>query len=289
MSMDKNLCCIVVPVYKTTLTKYEIMSLKQCCKILKNYPIVFITHNKLDCSVYDEICKKFGVLNKYQYFKQIYFCDLHGYNALMLSRIFYKRFEDYRFILIYQLDAYVFNDELEYWCNMGYDYIGAPWLEINGDKPTPKFSNPSPVGNGGFSLRNTSVFIRCHTLKIGVKWFVHLFASYYKSISHKSKKKRLYFIPRIPLYFMLRFLKWIFFRKDEWENNNEDKVWSIFLQKKRRLPDTTEAMKFSFENFPEFLYGLNSNTLPFGCHAWYKYDNYDFFKKHITEEQVEIS
>ena len=31
-------------------------------------------------------------------------------------------------MLIYQLDAYVFKDELLNWANKGYDYIGAPWL-----------------------------------------------------------------------------------------------------------------------------------------------------------------
>jgi hypothetical protein len=47
----------------------------------------------------------------------------------MLSIDFYKRFRDYKFILIYQLDAYVFRDELEYWCEQDYDFIGAPLIE----------------------------------------------------------------------------------------------------------------------------------------------------------------
>ena len=31
-------------------------------------------------------------------------------------------------MLIYQLDAFVFQDDLAYWCQQNYDYIGAPWL-----------------------------------------------------------------------------------------------------------------------------------------------------------------
>ncbi|MFR6542216.1 MAG: DUF5672 family protein [Butyricimonas virosa] len=26
------------------------------------------------------------------------------------------------------IDAFVFRDELTYWCTLNYDYIGAPWL-----------------------------------------------------------------------------------------------------------------------------------------------------------------
>jgi hypothetical protein len=90
MSINNNLCCVVIPIYKKDLIEYEIVSLKQCCKILKNHPIVFVTHNKLDCGVYDEVCGKYSVSYKYEYFNKIYFTNLYGYNALMLSIIFYK-------------------------------------------------------------------------------------------------------------------------------------------------------------------------------------------------------
>lgn len=31
-------------------------------------------------------------------------------------------------MLVYQLDAYAFKDELFFWASLGYDYIGAPWM-----------------------------------------------------------------------------------------------------------------------------------------------------------------
>lgn len=34
--------------------------------------------------------------------------------------------------MIYQLDAWVFNDELSSWCSLGYDYIGAPFFPYRG-------------------------------------------------------------------------------------------------------------------------------------------------------------
>ena len=45
----------------------------------------------------------------------------------MLSPEFYRRFSDTDYILVCQLDAYIFRDELLSWCKKEYDYIGAPW------------------------------------------------------------------------------------------------------------------------------------------------------------------
>jgi len=59
-----------------------------------------------------------------------------------------RRVKKYEFILIYHLDAFVFKDDLAKFCELGYDYIGAPVFDksINGMKLT-------RCMNGGFSLR----------------------------------------------------------------------------------------------------------------------------------------
>ena len=61
-------------------------------------------------------------------------------------------------MLIYQLDACVFRDELKYWCEKKYDYIGAPiFWAYNSNK----FSNKvAGIGNGGFSLRKISYCLK---------------------------------------------------------------------------------------------------------------------------------
>jgi hypothetical protein len=61
-------------------------------------------------------------------FPKRYFENIEGYNELLLSASFYERFLDTKYILIYQLDAFFFKDELQEWCDRGYDYIGAPWI-----------------------------------------------------------------------------------------------------------------------------------------------------------------
>ena len=45
-----------------------------------------------------------------------------GYNKMMFSE------EGYDYILICHNDAWIFRDELEEWCNKGYDCVAAPWV-----------------------------------------------------------------------------------------------------------------------------------------------------------------
>jgi len=65
------------------------------------------------------------------------------------------------------------------------------------------------------------------------------------------------------------------------QKNNEDMAWSFLFYKKGNVPPIKEAIKFSFEVFPEYLYFLNNSELPFGCHDWFGYFNYFFFKEYI--------
>src|SRR5690606_20423643 len=109
-------------------------------------------------------------------FDNAFFSSIDGYNQLMLTPDFYKTFLDFEFILICQTDAYVFKNDLDFWLDKGFDYIGAPWLDsknkffnhqwrfafnqvkkIFGSKEK-RYTHINKVGNGGFSLRNTNKF-----------------------------------------------------------------------------------------------------------------------------------
>lgn len=41
-----------------------------------------------------------------------------------------------------------------------------------------------------------------------------------------------------------------------------------------------EALEFAFERFPSEMYKI-TGKLPFGCHAWEKYEYESFWKKFI--------
>ena len=135
---------VVIPVYKSELNELEKISLAQVRKILKNYPIIFVAPAEVKYPY-------FTPSDSVVYFPPQFFQGVQTYNYLMMSPNFYAAFKDFEYILIYQLDAFVFRDELEYFCSLGYDYIGAPWPKIYRDNVKENFSC---VGNGGFSLRN---------------------------------------------------------------------------------------------------------------------------------------
>ena len=58
--------------------------------------------------------------------------------------------------MIYQLDCLVFSDKLLEWCELDYDYIGAP-LPVSKSDPDKGLSR---AGNGGLSLRKAKSFLK---------------------------------------------------------------------------------------------------------------------------------
>ena len=147
-SIKNNDCCVVVPTYKTIdmLSDFEVKSLSNTKDKLSKYDIVIVCPNKLDVTGYEQYST--NIIK----FDNKFFTSLKSYNDLMLSPSFYEEFHDYRYILIVQLDAYVFDDKLSEFLDMDYDYIGSLHY-------TPQTGHKLINGNGGFSLRKVDAFI----------------------------------------------------------------------------------------------------------------------------------
>lgn len=149
-SLFKNKdCVVVIPVYKTILTDFEVASLKQVCEVLGNgYNIFLVYPETLDISLYQNI-----VDFNFDLFKlpSAFFRSQRTYSDLCLTQEFYEAFKEFKYMCIYQLDAWIFEDNLKYFCDLDYDYIGAPHL-WNG--------NSAKIGNGGLSLRKISALIK---------------------------------------------------------------------------------------------------------------------------------
>lgn len=146
------MAAVLVPIYKNDLSKSELISLQQCKKIFSRHPIILIAPE----TMHIENNELSGLT--VERFPEYFFKGIDGYNQLMLSKEYYQRFELYKYILIYQLDAFVFCDQLQDFCKLGYDYIGAPWLRGE------RFVDDTEirylfVGNGGFSLRRIDSFL----------------------------------------------------------------------------------------------------------------------------------
>ncbi len=236
-----------IPLYKGIPTPSEFFSFVQCCKVLGRYPFAIITHPGINLDVYTYHLKESKICYEVKYFEENFFANIGGYNQLLWSAAFYRAFSEYRFLLIYQLDAFVFSDQLLQWCAKDYDYIGAPWL--NETWPNKKLINrqlpyftrfpflfkmlkgkDGLVGNGGFSLRK---------IKAHIKY----------AEAHELSVRNLQL--------------------------NEDLFWSKYIASKYKsftIPLLSEALSFAIENDPGNAFKLLGCSLPFGCHAWYKHN-----------------
>lgn len=113
--MDKKDIVVVVPIYLPALSEMEAVSLKQCLDILSDYSIVIIKPENLDIS---NIQSQF-LLPKVISFPDRCFQGIEAYNRLMLDVAFYRTFSSYTYMLVYQLDAYAFKDELFFGLHWG--------------------------------------------------------------------------------------------------------------------------------------------------------------------------
>ncbi len=198
---------------------------------------------------------------------------------MLLTEEFYRAFAEHEYILIYQLDCLVFASNLEEWCRKGWDYVGAPWLK-NLDDPTQGFSG---VGNGGLSLRRVTSALAVLTSK----QLLEDPKERGRKTGRRSKLlyEHLDFAPQLKRKIVAAKT---FLHRCGYHNNvswhvrqlaetksHEDLFWAFDASKVMAnfcIPVPEEALKFSFEVAPRYCFKLNSGQLPFGCHAWSKYD-----------------
>lgn len=153
--MKSQQCIIVVPIYKENPDELEQLSLKQLDKIINNtFDICFIHPSSVDLELYNKLFISSEVLSKQ--FDDSYFTSLQSYSKLCLEYNLYSEFSDYEYMLMYQPDCWIFRNEIEKFCNMNYDYIGAPIYSKMSNWPSLLIGSHPVVGNGGLSLRKIS-------------------------------------------------------------------------------------------------------------------------------------
>lgn len=278
MISNKELCTLIIPFYEEKLSKKKLNIIKHNLKILKNWPIHFVVPNSNKSYAESLFIKNLNI--KVKSFDNDFFKSISGYNKLLTSLEFYKKFENFEFILICQLDVIVFRDEIIKWCSKNYSYIGAPWIRNNDEivsSEKPKFVG---VGNGGFSLRKIKDCIRILEFKKNRSFFFGYVFGLLKITNY--------------LEFFKLMIKLIFLRKIDREkllsNINEDLFWGFganYTDKLFKVPPIYQALKFSFESLPSYLYKLNNNNLPFGCHAFDKYES-DFWKEIFKKNNINL-
>ena len=260
---------VVTPIPRFPLSADEKISMRHLRKYLGAFDRYIIGPRSLPKEFSDFKLKRFP---------EKYFTGVFEYNRLLLTEKFYRAFAAYEYILIYQLDCLVFAGNLEEWCRKGWDYVGAPWLN-NLDKPEEGFL---AVGNGGFSLRRVpsalAVFrsrrpvddpemrgadpgsLRFVYERLGAESTLARFIRQTKTWLHRHGYKNN--VPRRAQHLAHH-------------NYHEDYFWAYEAARyveHFRIPTPREALDFSFEMAPGYCLAANSGRMPFGCHAWTKYD-----------------
>ena len=245
---NKKTVAIVTPLHNQTLTLDEKISFKHLFHYLGEYDKYLVVPDNLDVEQITSEYKDF-LIKKFNY---KYFLSRKANGRLMRSKEFYKSFDNYEYILMYQPDCLVFSDKLDYWCSQGYDYIGAPWYKT---KIPEVLRGEGLVGNGGFSLRRVESFLKVLDV--------------YQGSSNIVKR-------RLVGYFNKNNLNY---------QRNEDLFWSFKAKKYypsfKIAPDQI-AVSFAFETSLKYCFEKNNQSLPFGCHAWSKY-NRQFWEPYLLK------
>lgn len=255
---------IVIPTHRPNLTDDDKISLAHLKKYLHKCDTFFVIPNSISSKSFESYGYKVKKVDDY------FFGTLRRANEMYLSKKFYEIFKDYNFMLIYQLDALVFSNQLEKWVNSGYDFIAAPWFRPVVGSLSYKKGSPPSGGNGGFSLRNIQKSLKILDIVN-------------KSAMRTSKNSLIG-----KLWFILALLQgkshqiWLNAPADDYPFN-EDGFWSIEAPKydsNFRVAPFKIALQFAFEKYPVKCFKLNNRKLPFGCHAWKKYDE-KFWKPYL--------
>jgi hypothetical protein len=261
---------IVTPIYRAHLEEDEWFTFNSISKHLPDFDHYIIAPVLLK-KVTKRIPKKLNWI----YFKNEFFLSAESYNQLLISKCFFEAFAHYNYILIAQTDSLVLSDDLMRWVGYGYDYIGAPWGDNYQTHAGVDFVS---VGNGGFSLRNVDSALRVLNTKISV-------INDYRHV----KKPRWWYWPRIRkmMFLLSRYCHLIPKITVEQHlkrhyRHAEDIFWGKYAKHfdpSFSVAPVAEALEFAFEADPSGSLQKTGGKLPFGCHAWARYDR-SFWEKH---------
>ena len=213
-------------------------------------------------------------------FPDRFFGSARAHGSLLLSQRFYRAFSDYEFVLLYHLDSLVFSDQLEQWCRAGYDYVGAPWL-VSPDMAHVKHPK---VGIGGFSLRRVASFLRVLNSR---RYFVDPAKYWHEYCARTGPVTRFLNTPRKYLKRMRMFndirlhIRWAKRCK-----TNEDRFYADYAthyDPEFRIAPVDVALRFAFEPEPRKCFERIGRQLPFGAHAWTRFDR-AFYEPYLLRQ-----
>ena len=270
-----KLVAVVIPMSnRAAFTPDEEISFRHLMHYLDKYDKYLVVPKSLQIDF-----AGFGI----ERFDNKFFGSAIAHRDLLFSPQFYKRFIDYKYILMYHLDSLVFSDQLVEWCEKDFDFIGAPWIKHEDAHYAGNPVYENRVGNGGFALMKVKSYLKV----IRSKEYAIDPTTYWEK-RKASHPKSTHFI-HLPKKFAMHFR---FYNNARWEISRYrlPGIERFFTHRAThyypefKIAPLEEALRFAFECVPRYCFEKNNHTLPFGCHAWQKYDR-EFWEPYLLKDQ----
>jgi hypothetical protein len=272
----RNRPVVVIPVHLARPSRFETVSLRQCGKILANRDIVILAPENVDLAAYQELLPRAVGLRVEPH----WMASVQAYNKMMISPLVFNALDGYTHMILHEPDAIVIRDEIDHWCNQPFDYIGAPWFE--------GWTNPAPdapvigVGNSGFSFHRLSTSRRITASRR--RWYP--WTTVAKDLIQGLRGKR----GRLKRGLIGLGSGGLLSGAHKLYEKNCDVFWSFTVPKIAttfRIPPPDIAVRFAWEALPSRCMEMCRGILPFGIHAWAKYD-FDFLVQHLLSAGVDL-
>jgi len=217
------------------------------------------------------------------------FGSVAAINRLHLSPLLYQSFEDYRYIFIYHLDSLVFSNQMELWLATDLDYIGAPWIRCE-DAP---WVEKDRVGNTGFGMMKVEA-----SLKVLANRYRQEPMTYWMDLfiqNSRTVRPLVDFLRKLQRYFPQSKItnspvkEWDIMQDPSPHGRLGDVFWTdraVEHDPGYRVASLEEGLEFAFEVGPRKCFVMNGGKMPFGCHAWEKYDR-SFWEPHLFKRVTE--
>ena len=263
-----NNCAVVIPIHERITRKVDRGLLARSAAVFSKRDICFVAPSRL--RPYAENLQKEHCLTSTECFDDSYFKSIKQYSRLLTSKQFYQSFSQYSHICICQLDVLSIRDDLDFWMDQPWDFIGAPMFEGYGKTNSRVFL---PTLNGGFSLRKVDSALRVLS---EVRFRYSKLADLYSMESDILLKSVRVLRDGLLFNYNLPCLR---------QMMPEDLFWTYITPRNHkwfRIPCADTARLFAFDKHPKWLYELNGKRLPQAIHAWDRFEP-DFSRKNFRK------
>lgn len=226
---------------------------------------------------------------KIQTFPAKFFGTAIANNHLTYAPLFFKAFEDYRYILVYHFDSLVFSDQMEKWLESGLDLMGAPWVRC----PDAPWVTKERVGNTAFGMMKVE-----SALKVLYNRYRQEPSTYWLDLFTRNSRTMRPVVevlrklrPLMPRSKILNRLlsEWDIMQNPAAHGRHDDMFWSdraISYLPEYQVASLEQGLEFAFELAPRKCFEMNGGKVPFGCHAWARYDR-SFWEPFLLPEATE--